>query len=443
MNTPICDFVEAYINNDPIRMHMPGHKGKPLLGFEPRDITEINGADSLFEATGIIAESEMNASSLFGCNSFYSTEGSSLAIRGMMYLLKLWRDNPLIIASRNSHKTFISAVSALDLEVQWLYPAETESYLSCTFDLPSLDKMLRDAEGRSCAVYITSPDYLGNIADIKAISEICKSHGALLLVDNAHGAYLKFLSPSLHPMDLGADMCCDSAHKTLPVATGGAYLHISHSAPELFKARAKEAMAFFGSTSPSYPILASLDRANRYLFEGYSEKLRAFTDFIRKIKDKLTAKGYTVIGNDELKIVIQSKNYGYSGLELENILKENGIFCEFAHKDHLVLMVTPENSGSDIEKATEVLLSIDRKAAIVEQAPSIHRCEYAISPKSALFSQSEIVPIADAVGRIYAEINAACPPAVPLIAAGEIIDRETVERFEYYGISQCRVVCKK
>lgn len=443
MNTPICDFLDKFAADNPIRLHMPGHKGKNFLGFENIDLTEIPGADSLWEAEGIIAESEKNASELFGCNSFYSTEGSSLAIRGMIYLLKQWSENPLIIASRNSHKTFISAISALDLEVQWLYQSENNSYLSCTFDLASLDTMLRDAKGRNCAVYITSPDYLGNIADIKAISEICKRHNALLLVDNAHGAYLKFLSPSLHPIDLGADMCCDSAHKTLPVATGGAYLHISHSAPDIFKTRAKEAMAFFGSTSPSYPILASLDRANRYLCDGYGEKLASFTEFIKDVKIKLAHKGYTIIGNDALKIVIQSKDYGYFGFELETILNENGIFCEFAHKDHLVLMVTPENSLSEIEKAAEILLSVERKSAIAQQAPSIHRCEYAISPRAAIFSKSEIVPIEEAEGRIYAEINAACPPAVPLIAAGEIIDSETVKSFEYYGISQCRVVCKK
>ena len=82
-------------------------------------------------------------------------------------------------------------------------------------------------------MYLTCPDYLGELPDVAALAAVCRRAGVLLAVDNAHGAYLKFLSPSRHPMDLGADLCCDSAHKTLPVVTGGAYLHIARQAPEL------------------------------------------------------------------------------------------------------------------------------------------------------------------------------------------------------------------
>ena len=238
MKTPICDFVNTYARSDSIRLHMPGHKGisekessLPFLA-EAFDITEIPGADSLYEADGIIRESEKNASLIFGSHTFYSTEGSSQCIRAMLYLSLIYAKSQgkttTIAAARNVHKSFISAAAMLDIDINWIYSENTSndnSYLSCTVDADALDKKLSSLKEKPFAFYITSPDYLGNISDVSAISRVCHKHGVLLLVDNAHGAYLKFLSPSQHPIDLGADLCCDSAHKTLPVLTGGAYLH--------------------------------------------------------------------------------------------------------------------------------------------------------------------------------------------------------------------------
>ena len=222
--TPICDFVNNYAQKNALRLHMPGHKGIPLLGFEALDITEFDGADSLYEASSIIAQSEQIASDLFGSACFYSTEGSSQCIRAMLYLARLYAlkdKKPLrIAAGRNAHKVFLSAAALLDWEVSWLISQEKTSYLSCPIEPVELDAFLQ--KNPVAAVYVTSPDYLGNLLDIGALAEVAHRHGCLLLVDNAHGAYLKFLPQSLHPMDLGADICCDSAHKTLPALTGAA-----------------------------------------------------------------------------------------------------------------------------------------------------------------------------------------------------------------------------
>ena len=246
METPICDFVRRYGDSQTLRAHMPGHKGVGLLGFEHLDITEIDGADSLYEADGIIRRSEENASGLFGCPTFYSTEGSSQCIRAMLFLAmqdaKRQGRTPKIAAARNVHKTFLSGAALLDLDVVWLYPQKEGSYLSCPLDGAVLGAFLE--RERPTAVYVTSPDYLGHVANIEKLAAVCHAHDALLLVDNAHGAYLRFLEPSRHPMDLGADLCCDSAHKTLPVVTGGAYLHVK----ERFARQAKNALALFGST---------------------------------------------------------------------------------------------------------------------------------------------------------------------------------------------------
>ena len=232
MKTPIVDFVDSYMSSHISRFHMPGHKGRDHLGFERYDITEIGGADTLYSADGIILESENNASKLFGtAHSFYSTEGASLAIKAMLALAcSGCNGRPLIFAARNSHKSFVYACALLDADVKWMYSSSTKHLCECMISAEGVRETLETSNKKPCAVYITSPDYLGNIADVMGIAEVCHSYDVPLLVDNAHGAYLKFLPESCHPIDEGADMCCDSAHKTLPVLTGGAYLHISKRA---------------------------------------------------------------------------------------------------------------------------------------------------------------------------------------------------------------------
>lgn len=423
---------------------MPGHKGTALLGFEPYDITEFVGADSLYEASGIIRESEKNASGIFGANTFYSTEGSSLCIRAMLYLVELYaRENgkrATVVAGRNAHKTFLSAVALLDIDVQWLYPENNSSYLSCDISASSLEAFLTNTKEKPTAVYITSPDYLGNTLDIKAISKLCRAHGVLLLVDNAHGAYLKFLERSEHPIDLGADLCCDSAHKTLPALTGAAYLHVSHSAPDMFAAQAKTAMAMFGSTSPSYLILQSLDAVNKYICNGYTAKLGKLISNVARIKDALADIGYSFIGNEPAKLTLCAKAYGYTGTELSKILHESNIVCEFFDPDFVVLMLTPETGRDGVDRLYSVLSSVPRKNAIGDSMPRQSVPQKEMSVREATMSANEVIPAKDSLGRVLASVNLACPPAVPIIVCGERIDSDTIRAFDYYGIESVRVV---
>ncbi len=442
MNTPICDFVREYAASEAVRLHMPGHKGASFLGVESLDITEIEGADNLYHANGIILQSEQNAGSLFGCDTFYSTEGSSQSIRAMLYLVTLYAKThgrkPLIAAVRNVHKAFLDAAALLDLTVEWLYPRQSLSYASCVLSAEELETALQGTDEKPVAVYVTSPDYLGHLTDIRALSQVCRRHGVLLLVDNAHGAYLKFLTPSAHPMDLGADMCCDSAHKTLPVLTGGAYLHIACHAERFFKDHAKAALALFGSTSPSYLILQSLDLANRYLADGYSERLSQFVLSVQQLKKSLEAYGYSLCGNEPLKIVLHTKPYGYTGTDLSQVLAESNITVEFADPDFVVLMLTPE--ADELEGLDAVMRAVSKKTPLREQAPSYHRCDRVLSVREAAFSGRETVPVGNSVGRVLASACVSCPPAVPIVVCGERIDASAVYRFTYYGITECDVV---
>ncbi len=437
-NTPICDFIRDYEKKSPLRLHMPGHKG--LYGYGA-DITEIRGADSLYAPDGIIRESEKNAGLLFDAKTLYSAEGSSLSIRAMLYLARLHAlekgETPRILAVRNAHKAFIGAVALLDFAVDWLFGAPAYSHLSCPLDPSDLEKAL--TEKRYTAVYCTSPDYLGHMQDISALSAICHKHGVLLLVDNAHGAYLRFLPHSLHPISLGADMCADSAHKTLPVLTGGGYLHLAKSLPSALLSGAKEAMALFGSTSPSYLILASLDRANPIL-HTYPAVLSRFLPHAEEARRALEKGGYTLVGQEPLKLTIKASSYGYTGREIAEFLEENGVYPEFADPDFLVLMITPETGEAGLRRTVSLLLSLPKKEPLSTLPPRISPPTPVCSPKIALLSPRETVLAKHAKGRILATEHTGCPPAVPLVMAGERIGEDAVRAFAYYGTETCAVL---
>ncbi len=444
MKTPICDFVKKYADASPLRAHMPGHKGCGGNFGKKFDITEIEGADLLYHADGIIAESENNAQAIFGsAKTLYSAEGSSLSIRAMLFLLKKYaisqNKKPKIIAGRNAHKVFTSSAALLGIEVEYIFPSGG-SYIQCDISPISLDEKLAKIPEKPTAVYITSPDYLGNISDIKAISLVCHKHGVLLFVDNAHGAYLKFLENDIHPISLGADVCCDSAHKTLFSLTGGGYLHISENAPVFFTENACSAMSIFASTSPSYLILQSLDEQNRYLASDFPNDLNKTIRKIAELKDVLKDHGYTLIGSEPLKIALSCREYGYSGYEISGILQKENIYTEFCDPDFLVMMLTTNNSDSDYEKIASILCSIPQKSPIKQECPMPPIPTRALSPDIALFAESEMIDVSDSVWRVLADISVACPPAIPIVSLGEIISPEAVCAFKYYGIKKVTVI---
>ena len=442
MDTPICDFIDAYAASDPLRLHMPGHKGISLTGTEAGDITEIDGADVLYDPCGIIKRSEENAASLWNTGrTVYSAEGSSLAIRAMLYLAMIFakqQHRPTkILAARNAHKTFITAAALLDAEVEWMYGKTPGSLFSCRITPQMVEEKLKTET--PAAVYLTSPDYLGQTADVEAIARICHRYGTLLLIDNAHGAYLHFLPDPRHPIDLGADICCDSAHKTLPVLTGGAYLHLSSALPPFFSQHADAAMALFASTSPSYLILRSLDAANRYLTEGYRERLAVFCRRMENNKRQLQNAGYTLIGDEPLKLTVAPKSYGYTGRELAEKLKKNNIICEACDPDHTVMMFSPDVPEA-LDRLTDILLSLKPKPPVTETPPAAVEAEQVCSPRQALLSPFETLPVSQCEGRILAVPSVSCPPAIPIAVCGEKLNKSMLARFDYYGISECSVL---
>lgn len=443
MKTPIADFVRQYSLSGTARFHMPGHKGRPFLGCEEMDITEIAGADALYEAEGIIAASERSASELFGSRrTLFSTEGSSQCIRAMLHLALTCRPagaDPVVVAARNVHKAFVYAAALLDLEVVWLWPeGGSRSLCACPVTAGTLERTLADLPRPPAAVYLTSPDYLGNQADLAAAAEICRRRGTILAVDNAHGAYLRFLSPSRHPMDLGADLCCDSAHKTLPVLTGGAYLHISKTAPAAFRENARAALALFGSTSPSYLTLASLDLCSRYLSENYPARLAEAVRRLEALGKTISANGWQVEPSDPLRLTLRAPS-GLTGLDLADRLRRGGAECEYADRDFLVLMTTPENGPEDLARVSAALGENRAPAAPAVSLP-LAKGERVLSIREALFAPQESVPAEESLGRVCGAPTVSCPPAVPIAVSGERIGPEALALFRYYGVKRVDVL---
>ena len=466
MTTPIVDFVRSYAQSGTARLHMPGHKGQSLLGFEPLDITEICGADELYAPEGIIAESEANATRLFGtAHSYYSTEGSSQCIRAMLFLaLQSAPQNgkrPVLLAARNAHKALLYAAALMDFDIRWLWPsAQAEGALcSCPVTAEALTGALHALAQQGIepfGVYVTSPDYLGGVQDIPALAAVCRAQGVPLLVDNAHGAYLRFLPQNCHPIAQGAAMCCDSGHKTLPVVTGGAYLHLGKNAPIQDEAAVRNALALFGSTSPSYLILQSLDKCNQVLSEGYPLRLLQCCGYLTRLRRELNeaaearhCPGPLALDGEPLKVTLDAAVLGMTGTELADALRRAAIECEYADPRYLVLMFTPENPPRDGKRLVSAMRGII--AALPDELPQpealqgefaaleqqLHtRC----SIRQAVFAPQERLPVAQAEGRVCAMPTVSCPPAIPIAVSGEVITPAAVRLMQRYHVTEVSVL---
>lgn len=447
VKTPVNDYISEYEKSGFSRFHMPGHKGKFLHGLENRDITEIKGADYLYEAEGIIAESERLTAELFGSGkTLYSTEGSSLSIKTMLGIIRLCRKNReermTVAAPRNVHKAFIDGCCLLDIDVAWVYPKQLSAQLcSSSVTAEDIRRAIEKTERIPDAVYITSPDYLGNMADISGISEVCREYGIPFLVDNAHGAYLKFLDRSLHPLDLGADMCADSAHKTLPVYTGGGYLHISKNAPKEWFSSAKEIMSLFASTSPSYLIMGSLDKCCGELQGELSDKIRSCAVRVRKSADVIASFGWDICNNEPLKLTVFSEKSGYSGDELAELLRKYKIECEYSDPGSVVLMCSPYNDEVDFKRLESAFGEIPiLNAKDILTAEAIPEAKVRMPIREAYFSCHKRIPTEQASGRICARAAVSCQPSIPIVVPGEEITGEIMKILKRYSIFYVDVI---
>lgn len=440
--TPLYDFLKSYRASGISRLHMPGHKGafSPLNKEDlcSLDITEIQGADSLFECDGILREAEKNAESLYGSvRTLYSAGGSTLCIQTMLALVRPRGEK--VILARNSHKAAINAMALLGFEPIWLYPQKVDDTVFPGVITPEQVHCALEAHPDAAAVYLTSPDYFGILCDIRGIKDECRRFGVPLLVDNAHGAHL-CVCGEYHPIRQGADLCCDSAHKTLPAFTGAALMHIGN--PE-YLSGAKETMSLFGSTSPSYLIMLSMELAISWLVQEGASAFEGLRQRVTTIEKLFSEKGFATPDNyirDHTRIVLDTLQGGYSGEEFATLLRKAEIEPEFVSTGAVVLLSSPFNRELDFQRLEEFANALPQRNPISYKMHDPVFPIQAMPVRQAVLSPFEVIPLDMADGRICADARIPCPPGVPIVMPGEVIDKKIRNILKMYGINDIKVV---
>lgn len=446
--TPITDFLEYYAASGFSRLHMPGHKGRVpdcypdfLRQAVPFDLTEIKGADELYEPEGIIARSEEMTAGLYHAGySCYSAGGSTLSILTMV-TAAVRRYGREIIAVRNAHLAFVNACVHCDAEIHWLIPAYDRETGLCLPVTAAEVAAQMDAQPSCKIVYLTSPDYYGVQAPLKEIADTVHQKGGILLCDNAHGAHLCAF-PGAHPMEAGADLCCDSPHKTLPVLTGGSLLHCREGMEAMFpKEEIKQIMTLYGSTSPSYLIMASLEQAASWMLNEGKAAFAALQARMEQLGSDLRRRGIILLDRvtDCTKLTLDAGRMGYAADELAEILRAGKIEPEFVGGGKVVLMFSPQTPEEDFARLLSFADQLQLRTPM--PYPDFYLGPQRILPlREAAFAPSMSLPVEDAVGKIAAENRIACPPGIPVVTAGEKIGEVEKKMLLSSGIFRINVI---
>ena len=426
-------------------MHTPGHKNNPFYfpkEFWSLDFTELPDTDSLFEANGVIALAEKNAASVFGtAGTFFSSGGCTLCIQTMISLC--CKRGSKIISSRNIHRSAVNTMALLDLQPIWILPKnEPNSFTSGRIQAEDVEQaIINNLNSSIGAVYITSPTYYGEISDIKSISEVCKKYDIPLLVDNAHGTHLLLTKQNLHPIKLGATMTACSAHKTLPVLTGGAFLNISD---ERYLPYVKETMSIFASTSPSYLIMASLDLAVAYMCDKGKSDFQELEERTISIKNTAKNRGILIPNGlcDTTRIAINTASIGMNGNIAGEYFRLNGIEPEFTDNIWVVFIATPFNTIEELDRLENAIKNIPINSPIANKSINIEIPKQIMTPSEAFFSKKEVISTLMANNRISAVSACPCPPGIPLVMAGELITKKEIDLLILNGINNISVVAE-
>lgn len=442
--TPLYTALQNYLKKDRISFHTPGHQGR----FLPRDLydmdlTELPDTDSLFEASGPIAEAEKQARELFHSRAtFFSAGGCTLCIQAMFRLAA--PQGGKVISSRVIHRSAVNTMALLGIEPVWVLPRpDAGPCLAGRLHPEDVQRALQENRDAR-AVYITSPDYYGVLSDISGIARVCHEYGVPLLVDNAHGTHLALLGR--HPLALGADMTACSAHKTLPVLTGGAFLNIGETplAKKFqFAERAKEAMALFGSTSPAYPIMVSLDLAREWEMKNGRREWQRLAQRVEKMKDTAKKKGLLVPEGetDPTRLAVGTLPLGMTGQKAAEYFRSQGIEPEHEDGAYVVCITNPLHTQEELDQLEKAIQTLPGFPCPLEENPAIPSLPpVKKSPREAVLAFQERVPLLEAVGRIAGEAACPCPPGVPIVMPGEEITKECMEFLNRYSLDEIFVL---
>ncbi|WP_024832836.1 aminotransferase class I/II-fold pyridoxal phosphate-dependent enzyme [Ruminiclostridium josui] len=455
-NLPIYNYLRKYEKENINIFHMPGHKlarGIPqelAMNVLKLDVTEIDGTDNLHYPEGIIKEAQELAAMAFGADStFFLVNGSTCGIQAA--IMSVCTRGQKVIVERDSHKSVVSGLILSGAEPIFIYPQ-----YNCKFGInegisaESIEKalcMYPDA----AAVLITRPNYYGICSDIESIVKVVHSHGKPLIVDEAHGAHLAF-SPLLPPSanQYKADIVIQSAHKTLPAVTQGAYMHINGSLIDIEKIRFN--LAMLQTSSPSYIIMTYLDIARELMQTEGKERLSHLIEEINAFKNRLAElhgfkvleDNYTNINTvlDTTRLVLNTSGLGISGYKAEAELRAKlSVQVEMADYENLVLITTIADEKRNLDRLYESLSKLnqipfnDEWVRQAEKVRSLARQKpvdalSALSPYEAYAAQKESKELKNCIGRICGGVITPYPPGIPILYPGEIIDSEKISYIE-------------
>ncbi len=443
MRTPVMDALNELVEEDSVSFHFPGHKGrKTNIDWERLmpmiDTTETIGMDNLLEPTGIIKESQVEASKVYNSKyTIYGVNGST----GSNYiaLSAITNKGDKILVQRNCHKSVYNSMILNDLEPVYIYPNYNSFYESTTGVDPENVRKALEEHSDIKAVILTSPNYYGICSDIKTIAQIVHEKNIILVVDEAHGPHLPFSDQYPESAIVsGADIVIHSTHKTLPSLTQTSLIHVCSDRVDINKLR--DRYQLYTTTSPSYLFTLSNEMSVAFMNEEGRKRLDDNYDYLLDVRKRLEdIDGVTVLEKDERdetifdldksRILIDMR--GYKGAELKSILyKDFNIRMEMNDYYSALAMSTVMNTKEDFEaliSAMESISSREVRKPIRDLTIDMPRPKVVMRPSEAYFGKKKLVDLKDSIGRIVATPIIPYPPGVPLLATGEEVTKEVYE----------------
>lgn len=451
--------LDKYASQDLYPLHMPGHKRRvrpaPGLPYD-WDVTEVPGTDDLHDAHGILEEAMKRTAALYGADrTWYLVGGSTCGLlAGIRALTGRGRE---VLCARNCHKAVFHALELSGYRVHWIIPALDPDWEICGGIRADQVRAMLAKHPSARAVILTSPTYEGVLSEIEEICSICHEKNIPVLVDEAHGAHL--LPQSCQAgfpkgaVACGADLVIQSPHKTLPSLTQTALLHLNGKLVD--PDRIERELDIFETSSPSYPLLASLDgctgilrKEGAELFEKWKERLARFDEAVHSLQ-KIRILGHgsqSAAVNDPGKILINTRGAGMTGQEAAGLLRDQfRLETEYARGFHVLAMSSPCDSEDALDRLVAALLVLDTKVAapvsveknrtdstdaLPVQELLMIRPVTACTIACAAEQEAEEVPITEASGRICAEYLYDYPPGIPFLIPGEFITRKIIEILE-------------
>lgn len=445
-NVPLYKAVMQYSRSNPAPFHMPGHKlgkGIPkefLKNLELLDVTEIRGTDNLHYPEGPVKEAQMLAAEAFGADrTYFLVNGSSCGI--MAAILALCRPGDKIIVGRDCHKSVINGIILAGAHPVYIKPEFDNNFGISTVTLPSAIEKALDNFPDAVGVLVTRPNYYGVCSDIEKIAQVAHERGKIVVVDEAHGAHLNFSGrlPG-SSIRLGADICVQSAHKTLPAFTQGAYLHVRSQRVDLEKLEFN--LRILQTTSPSYIIMVMLDiareimaKSGKSLIDNLLDEIGIFRERINRLENVEMLSKDDIIGGDydETRIVLNFRKTGITGFDADRILRdEYNIQIEMADFYNAVCIATIADRKEDFERLCSAVSEISSRFAGNSSLPGniireLRMPKLVLNPKEAVMNKSERVALDRAVGRICTSVVTPYPPGIPVICPGEMVTEDIVE----------------